>query len=313
MHVDKVKALKSNYPEIAETILNGIGEIAISALELISSADFHGSGASDALGHLGALIGMNHGFLVSLRVSHPRLERIRELVDYAILVGQNSPVLEVADVLSPFSDQISKIKPLKSWRGSSLQKDFKGADGVGVLWPAVFRNGIDGKPGEAIDQEMFEKAEGVEGINQLVGVGVQENREGWEFWTRDAEIEEVKHDQNVHRDQNEKLHDEVRALRARIEAITPAAPAKSWAAVAANGNTFQKLSDAYPDTYAFIGSQLAPYIICYATYVSATLRARIGAHSPAGSHAQDCLERASKAISRTEACPGGYIKLIQGD
>ena len=33
-----------------------------------------------------------------------------------------------------------------------------------------------------------------------------------------AEIEEVKHDQNVLRDQNEKLHEEVRALRAQIEA-----------------------------------------------------------------------------------------------
>jgi mevalonate kinase len=37
----------------------------------------------DALDHLGTLIRMNHGFLVSLGISHPRLERIRELVDYA--------------------------------------------------------------------------------------------------------------------------------------------------------------------------------------------------------------------------------------
>ncbi|GAB1192711.1 hypothetical protein APSETT444_001906 [Aspergillus pseudonomiae] len=248
MHVDKVKALKSNYPEIAETILNGIGEIAISALELISSADFHGSGASDALGHLGALIGMNHGFLVSLRVSHPRLERIRELVDYANigwtkLTGAGGGGCAITLFRPDIEDQtIEELARKLTAEGFQRYETILGADGVGVLWPAVFRNGIDGKPGEAIDQEMFEKAEGVEGINQLVG----------------AEIEEVKHDQNVHRDQNEKLHDEVRALRARIEAITPAAPAKSWAAVAANGNTFQKLSDAYPDTYAFIGSQLAP-------------------------------------------------------
>ncbi|PGH08678.1 hypothetical protein AJ79_05960 [Helicocarpus griseus UAMH5409] len=64
-------------------ILDGIGKLATSALELISSAHFHYSGTSDALGHLGAFIGMNHGFLVLLGVSHPRLERIRELVDYA--------------------------------------------------------------------------------------------------------------------------------------------------------------------------------------------------------------------------------------
>jgi hypothetical protein len=37
-----------------------------------------------------------------------------------------------------------------------------------------------------IDQEMFENADGVQGIDQLVGVGVQENREGWQFWTQDV-------------------------------------------------------------------------------------------------------------------------------
>lgn len=36
--------------------------------------------------------------------------------------------------------------------------------------------------------------------------------------------------------------------------------------------------------------QLAPYSISYATYVSATIHARIAAHSPAGSHAHDCLQ-----------------------
>lgn len=35
--------------------------------------------------------------------------------------------------------------------------------------------------------------------------------------------------------------------------------------------------------------QLAPYSISYATYVSATIHARIAAHSPPGSHAHDCL------------------------
>ncbi|KAJ5470194.1 hypothetical protein N7530_007551 [Penicillium desertorum] len=61
---------------------------------------------------------------------------------------------------------MSKIKPLKSWSGSSLQEDSRhmtvlGADGVGVLWPTIFRNG-DGKAGEEIDQEKFENADGVQ-------------------------------------------------------------------------------------------------------------------------------------------------------
>jgi hypothetical protein len=51
-----------------------------------------------------------------------------------------------------------------------------------------------------------------------------------------AEVEEVRHDQNVLRDQNDKLHEEVRALRAQIETLPPTPPARSWAAVTANGS-----------------------------------------------------------------------------
>lgn len=63
-----------------------------------------------------------------------------------------------------------------------------------------------------------------------------------------AEIEEVKHDQNDLCDQNEKLHSEVRALRAQIEAHPPASPARSWAAVSACGNpTHPQVNDYRPD------------------------------------------------------------------
>ena len=48
-----------------------------------------------------------------------------------------------------------------------------------------------------------------------------------------AELLEVKHDQNILREQNEKLHEELHALRVQIEARPPA-PSPTWAAVAAN-------------------------------------------------------------------------------
>ncbi|KAK9847033.1 hypothetical protein MYU51_021135 [Penicillium brevicompactum] len=51
-----------------------------------------------------------------------------------------------------------------------------------------------------------------------------------------AEIEEVKHNQNVLHDQNEKLHKEMRAMRAQIETLPPAPSSRTWAAVAASGN-----------------------------------------------------------------------------
>jgi hypothetical protein len=47
-----------------------------------------------------------------------------------------------------------------------------------------------------------------------------------------AELLEVKHDQNVLREQNEKLFDEIKTLRERIETPTLAVPTRSWAAVA---------------------------------------------------------------------------------
>jgi hypothetical protein len=50
-----------------------------------------------------------------------------------------------------------------------------------------------------------------------------------------AEIEEVKHDQNVLREQNDRLHEEVKALRAQIEVNPQPNPPRTWAAVAASG------------------------------------------------------------------------------
>lgn len=57
-----------------------------------------------------------------------------------------------------------------------------GGDGVGVLWPAVLKNGTDEEGGEEIDQDKFLNAEGREGVERLVGVGGHQKREGWKFW-----------------------------------------------------------------------------------------------------------------------------------
>ncbi|OQD66275.1 hypothetical protein PENDEC_c056G07009, partial [Penicillium decumbens] len=49
------------------------------------------------------------------------------------------------------------------------------------------------------------------------------------------ELQEIKNNQHVLREQNEKLHDEVKALRTQIETNPPATATKTWAAVAAEG------------------------------------------------------------------------------
>jgi len=79
--VAKVSTLKAAHPALTENILDAIGLVTESAHKLLTSADFDPN-SHDALKHLGDLVTINHGLLVSLGVSHPKLERIRELIDH---------------------------------------------------------------------------------------------------------------------------------------------------------------------------------------------------------------------------------------
>jgi mevalonate kinase len=79
--VAKVANLRNVHPALTENILNAIGLVTESAHKLLTSPDFD-STSPDALRHLGELVTINHGLLVSLGVSHPKLERIREIIDH---------------------------------------------------------------------------------------------------------------------------------------------------------------------------------------------------------------------------------------
>uniref|UniRef100_A0A0B7K4C4 GHMP kinase C-terminal domain-containing protein n=1 Tax=Bionectria ochroleuca TaxID=29856 RepID=A0A0B7K4C4_BIOOC len=193
--VENVSVLRRKHPKVVEPILEGIGEVCNSALELISSTDFDGDdneSINAAVEHLGTLIRINHGFLVSLGVSHPRLERIRELVDYAgigwtKLTGAGGGGCAITLFRPDVEEEtIWELEQKFEAEGFEKYETVLGADGVGVLWPAVFRNEDDDTAAEEVDREMFEKAEGPQGIDRLVGVGAQENRKGWKFWTRMA-------------------------------------------------------------------------------------------------------------------------------
>ncbi|KAF2142104.1 uncharacterized protein K452DRAFT_26650 [Aplosporella prunicola CBS 121167] len=80
--VAKVGALKKAHPKLTERLLDAINDVTESAHELITRSDFRPDDPA-ALKHLGELITVNHGLLVSLGVSHPKLERIRALIDHA--------------------------------------------------------------------------------------------------------------------------------------------------------------------------------------------------------------------------------------
>ena len=185
VEVGKVAALKKEQPIVTEQVLNAIDKITEAAHTQI---DKQYDEVGDSTEVLGELMKMNHSMLVSLGVSHPRLERIRELVDYAgigwtKLTGAGGGGSAIT-LLKPNTTS----KDLKELEAKLDAEDFErfettlGGDGVGVLWPAVLRNGSDEEGGEEIDQENFLNADGREGVERLVGVGVNEKREGWKFW-----------------------------------------------------------------------------------------------------------------------------------
>ncbi|KAL4910981.1 hypothetical protein BDW74DRAFT_142180 [Aspergillus multicolor] len=191
VEVAKVGALRKEWPVVTESILDAIGTITTSAEKVIREPTSNGLSES-TLQQLGTLIRINHGFLVSLGVSHPRLERIRELVDYADigwtkLTGAGGGGCAIT-LLRPDlkDDSLCQLKDQLHNENFGIYETTLGGDGVGVLWPAVLRNGTDEEGGEEIDQQKFENAVGTEGIERLVGVGVQEKREGWKFWKRAA-------------------------------------------------------------------------------------------------------------------------------
>ena len=187
--VAKVTKLKEEHPLVTDSILDAIEKVTESAQQLIRDPSFKGV-TPEILQHLGTLIRINHGFLVSLGVSPPRLERIRELVDFANigwakLTGAGGGGCAITLVRSEMKEEeMLKLETQLADEGFEKFETTLGGDGVGVLYPAVLRNGSDEEGGEEIDQLKFENAVGTEGIENLVGVGVRERREGWKFWKR---------------------------------------------------------------------------------------------------------------------------------
>lgn len=187
IEIAKVGALKKTQSVITELVLEAIDRITESALDLVKSITFDKSDP-ESLRPLGELFNFNHGLLVSLGVSHPKLERVRELVDimgvgWTKLTGAGGGGCAIT-LLKPDVKTEDRVKLEAKLEDEGFEKfeTVLGGDGVGVLWPAVLKNGSDEEGGEEIDQEKFLDAQGREGVENLVGVGVHERREGWKFW-----------------------------------------------------------------------------------------------------------------------------------
>ncbi|KAH8887429.1 mevalonate kinase [Thozetella sp. PMI_491] len=191
--VAKVGKLKEAHPKLVGSILDAMDKVTNSVTDLIGEDDFD-TEDPECLRRFGELMTINHGLLVSLGVSHPRIERVRELVDHqgigwTKLTGAGGGGC-VITLLKPGVPR-AKLEQLEAQLEEENYQKYVttlGGDGVGVLWPAVLKNGMDedDEGGMEISLEKFLKAEGNEGVERLVGVhGSTGEREGWKFWRVD--------------------------------------------------------------------------------------------------------------------------------
>ncbi|OAX85421.1 mevalonate kinase [Emergomyces africanus] len=194
IEVAKVGKFCKEHPAVSESILEAIDQVTESASNFIQSGRFDAS-SNEALDHFGELFRINHGLLVSLGVSHPRLERVRELVDHTgsgwtKLTGAGGGGCTITLLRANTDPEVlRRLKNNLDDEGYERYETTLGGHGIGVLWPAVLKNGTDEEGGEEIDQQKFENAVGNAGIERLVGVGGNERREGWKFWKRATSAE----------------------------------------------------------------------------------------------------------------------------
>lgn len=187
VEVAKVGALKKKYPDVTEKALDSIDQVTMSAYKLITSDDFDPRSEAN-IEHLGDLFRMNHGFLVSLGVSHPKLEHIKEIVDYADigwtkLTGAGGGGCAITLLKTNVTQKdIQNLQDQFDEAGFEEYKTTLGGDGVGILYPAVLNNGTDEKGGEEINMQKFLNAKTPDDIERLAGVGTKEKRPEWKFW-----------------------------------------------------------------------------------------------------------------------------------
>lgn len=187
--VAKVGALREKYPKLVGGILDTMDKITRTGEAILDEEDFD-SEEVDSLQKIGQLMALNHGQLMSLGVSHPRLERIRELVDHegigwTKLTGAGGGGCSITLLRPDARPKLERLEERLDAEGYRKFETTLGGDGIGVLYPAVIKNGMDedDEGGMEINLEKFLDAEDNEAVEKLVGVlGGGGEREGWKFW-----------------------------------------------------------------------------------------------------------------------------------
>ena len=182
VEVAKVGKLKETHPAVTNCILDGIGNITEAVHELISHQSFDAKDV-ESIRRLGELVSLNQGLLATLGVSHPRLERIREVIDrpeigWSKLTGGGGGGCAFA-VLNPAAsrDQLKSAEKTLQEENYARYETLLGGKGVGFL----DLSHEDVKTLE-ITQETIKSATNAPAVEARVGITAASLANHWRFF-----------------------------------------------------------------------------------------------------------------------------------
>ncbi|KAF9913072.1 Mevalonate kinase [Lobosporangium transversale] len=135
VQVANVRKLHDKFPNIVNPMLDAIHEISVSCEELFSQP---GLDRSHLLTRFGELVDVNHGLLTALGVSHPVLEKVREISSRIGLKskltgagGGGCALTLIRDDVSP--ETVAEVKRLLEAEGFQCMETQVGGHGAGIL------------------------------------------------------------------------------------------------------------------------------------------------------------------------------------
>ena len=179
--VEKVRGLKSELPLIADSVLECSSQISISAHQLFNARQ---QGKLDQLPgprlsfheRLGQLFRMSHGLLVSLGVSHPRIERIRQIteeedVGWTKLTGAGGGGCTIT-LLREHDTSLEDVESRLIEEGFKQYELVLGAPGIGIHQNM-----------KHVSREAFLGAETTEALEAVLGMTDSSTDTCWKFWS----------------------------------------------------------------------------------------------------------------------------------
>ncbi|KAG0259350.1 hypothetical protein DFQ27_004092 [Actinomortierella ambigua] len=135
VQVANVRKRRDRFPNIIDPVLDSIDSISVSCKELFSH---HNLTRAELLAQFGDLIDINHGLLIGLGVSHPALEKVREISSKLGLKSKLTGAGGGGCALTLIRDDVTAevveaIKVLLGAEGFQCFETSVGGPGAGVL------------------------------------------------------------------------------------------------------------------------------------------------------------------------------------